>query len=108
MLGGRYPLIVGSGAEVAEYLIDLLDQTGIDGFNLTRTVAPESHHDFIRLVIPELQQRGRYKTEYATGSLRNKLFAQGDHLAASHPADQFRCRTHNNTDTLKIIEEMSA
>jgi hypothetical protein len=35
------------------------------------------------LVIPELQQRGRYKTEYATGSLRNKLFAQGDHLPAS-------------------------
>jgi FMN-dependent oxidoreductase (nitrilotriacetate monooxygenase family) len=108
VLGGRYPLIVGSGAEVAEYLIELLDQTGIDGFNLTRTVAPESHHDFIRLVIPELQQRGRYKTEYATGSLRNKLFAQGDHLAASHPADQFRCRTHNNADDLKIIEEISA
>lgn len=103
-----YPLIVGSGTEVAEYLIELLDQTGIDGFNLTRTVAPESHHDFIRLVIPELQQRGRYKTEYATGSLRNKLFAQGDHLVASHPADQFRCRPHNNTDDLKIIEEISA
>lgn len=108
VLGGRYPLIVGSGAEVAEYLIELLDQTSIDGFNLTRTVAPESHHDFIRLVIPELQQRGRYKTEYATGSLRNKLFAQGDHLAASHPADQFRCRTHNNADERKIIEEISA
>jgi len=103
-----YPLIVGSGTEVAEYLIELLDQTGIDGFNLTRTVAPESHHDFIRLVIPELQQRGRYKTEYATGSLRNKLFAQGNHLAASHPANQFRCRPHNNADDLKIIEEMSA
>ena len=108
VLGGRYPLIVGSGTEVAEYLIELLDQTGIDGFNLTRTVAPESHHDFIRLVIPELQQRERYKTEYATGSLRNKLFAQGDHLAASHPADQFRCRTHNNADDRKIIEEISA
>ena len=50
----------------------------------------------------------RYKTEYATGSLRNKLFAQGDHLAASHPADQFRCRPHNNADDLKIIEEISA
>ncbi len=74
VLGGRYPLIVGSGEEVAEYLIHLLDETDIDGFNLTRTVAPESHHDFIRLVIPELQQRGRYKTAYKTGSLRNKIF----------------------------------
>ena len=42
---------MGSGEEVAEYLIHLLDETDIDGFNLTRTVAPESHHDFIRLVI---------------------------------------------------------
>lgn len=56
---------------VAEQLIQALDETGIDGFNLTRTVAPESHQDFIRLVIPELRRRGRYKTEYASGSLRD-------------------------------------
>lgn len=75
---------MGSGEEVAEYLIHLLDETDIDGFNLTRTVAPESHHDFIRLVIPELQQRGRYKTAYKTGSLRNKIFNRGDHLPEQH------------------------
>ena len=40
VLGGRYPLIVGSGKTVAEKLIQLLDETGVDGFNLTRTVAP--------------------------------------------------------------------
>ncbi|CAB1213738.1 LLM class flavin-dependent oxidoreductase [Acinetobacter bouvetii] len=91
VLGGRYPLIVGSGATVAEKLIQLLDDTGVDGFNLTRTVAPESHQDFIRLVIPELQQRGRYKTAYESGSLRHKLFQQGDRLSADHPVQQFRC-----------------
>ena len=64
VLGGRYPLIVGSGSTVAEKLIQLIDETGIDGFNLTRTVAPESHQDFIQLVIPESQPRGLYKTEY--------------------------------------------
>ncbi len=42
VLGGRYPLIVGSGKTVAEKLIQLLDETGVDGFNLTRTVA-QSH-----------------------------------------------------------------
>ncbi|WP_353142885.1 LLM class flavin-dependent oxidoreductase [Acinetobacter pragensis] len=89
-LGGRYPLIIGSGASVAEQLISLLDETGVDGFNLTRTVAPESHQDFIRLVIPELQQRGRYKTAYTAGSLRNKLFQTGDRLTAQHPAAQYR------------------
>ncbi|EPF74451.1 LLM class flavin-dependent oxidoreductase [Acinetobacter rudis] len=91
LLGGRYPLFIGSGASVAEQLIDFLDETGIDGFNLTRTVTPESHQDFIRLVIPELQQRGRYKTAYDSGSLRHKLFQQGNLLPAQHPVQQFRC-----------------
>lgn len=91
-LGGRYPLFVGSGATVAEQLIELVDATGIDGFNLTRTVSPESHEDFIRLVIPELQQRGRYKTQYQSGSFRNKVFSRGDRLTAEHPADQYRHR----------------
>lgn len=94
-LGGRYPLIVGSGPTVAEKLIQLIDETGIDGFNLTRTVAPESHHDFIRWVIPELQQRGRYKTAYEHGTLRHKLIQHGDHLAVEHPVNQFRYQTSN-------------
>ncbi|OOV80394.1 MULTISPECIES: LLM class flavin-dependent oxidoreductase [unclassified Acinetobacter] len=106
VLGGRYPLFVGSGANVAKQLIDYLDETGIDGFNLTRTVAPESHQDFIRLVIPELQQRGRYKTAYDTGSLRQKLFQQGDHLATTHPAHCYRCPTSETSSqaTLKNVE----
>ena len=105
VLGGRYPLIIGSGAAVAEQLIRWIDETGIDGFNLTRTVAPESHQDFIRYVIPELQQRGRYKTSYSEGSLRHKLFQQGDHLAAHHPVQQFRCLSSNSTPDLTTHSE---
>ena len=108
VLGGRYPLIVGSGATVAEKLIQLIDETGIDGFNLTRTVAPESHHDFIRLVIPELQQRGRYKTAYEHGSLRHKLFNQGDRLSTSHPVQQFRCPSSASTSNSNLKQKQSA
>jgi FMN-dependent oxidoreductase (nitrilotriacetate monooxygenase family) len=105
VLGGRYPLIIGSGAAVAEQLIRWIDETGIDGFNLTRTVAPESHQDFIRYVIPELQQRGRYKTRYSEGSLRHKLFQQGDHLADHHPVQQFRCLSSNSSPDLTTHSE---
>ena len=108
ILGGRYPLIVGSGAIVAEKLIQLMDDTGIDGFNLTRTVAPESHHDFIQWVIPELQQRGRYKTEYENGSLRHKLFQQGDRLSASHPVQQFRCQSTASTSNSNLNQKQTA
>lgn len=105
VLGGRYPLIIGSGAAVAEQLIRWIDETGIDGFNLTRTVAPESHQDFIRYVIPELQQRGRYKTSYSEGSLRHKLFQQGDHLADHHPVQKFRCLSSNSSPDLTTHSE---
>ena len=108
VLGGRYPLIVGSGATVAEKLIQLIDDTGIDGFNLTRTVAPESHHDFIQWVIPELQQRGRYKTKYENGSLRHKLFQQGDRLSASHPVQQFRCQSTASTSNSNLNQKQTA
>ncbi len=105
VLGGRYPLIVGSGATVAEQLIQWIDETGIDGFNLTRTVAPESHQDFIHYVIPELQQRGRYKTSYCEGSLRHKLFQQGDHLAVHHPVQQFRRLSSTSTSDITTHSE---
>ncbi|WP_263262479.1 LLM class flavin-dependent oxidoreductase [Pseudomonas sp. RIT-PI-S] len=89
-LGGRYPALVGGPSSVAEQLLAWIDDTGLDGFNLTRTVTPESYEDFIRWVIPELQSRGRYKTAYSEGSLRHKLFAAGDRLAPSHPGAGYR------------------
>lgn len=90
-LGGRYVTLVGSPEQVAEQLISWIDDTGLDGFNLTRTVTPESFEAFIDLVVPQLQQRGRYKTAYAEGTLREKLFASDHpHLPADHPGATYR------------------
>lgn len=89
-LGGRYPLLVGSAQQVTEQLLRWIDDTGLDGFNLTRTVTPESYADFIDLVIPQLQARGRYKTAYADGALRHKLFGHGPRLPNSHTAAHWR------------------
>ncbi|BAN49864.1 LLM class flavin-dependent oxidoreductase [Metapseudomonas resinovorans] len=88
-LGGRYILLVGSPTQVADELLAWIDETGLDGFNLTRIVTPESYADFIELVIPELQARGAYKTAYAEGSLRHKLFGAGDRLPAEHKGAAF-------------------
>jgi alkanesulfonate monooxygenase SsuD/methylene tetrahydromethanopterin reductase-like flavin-dependent oxidoreductase (luciferase family) len=86
VLGSRQPPIVGAAGRVAEALIDWTEATGVDGFNLSRTVAPECWTDFGRLVVPELQTRGAFKTAHRPGTLRGKLFGQGDRLPASHPA----------------------
>lgn len=89
-LGGRYPAIVGDPSQVADALVSWIDETGIDGFNLSRTVVPESYEHFVDLVVPELQNRGRYKTAYAPGTLRRKLFAEADRLPPRHAAAAFR------------------
>ena len=62
----------------------------MDGFNLTRTVVPESFEDFIDIVVPELQNRGLHKSSYTQGSLRHKLFGKGDRLSDQHPAARWR------------------
>lgn len=88
-MGGRYPLIVGDGESVASEMISWMDEGEIDGFNLTRTVVPESYEDFVDHVVPRLQERGRYKTAYADGTLRKKLFGAGDRLPDRHFARSF-------------------
>jgi FMN-dependent oxidoreductase (nitrilotriacetate monooxygenase family) len=85
VLGSRQPPIVGAAGQVAEALIAWTEAAGVDGFNLSRTVAPECWSDFGRLVVPELQSRGAFKTTRTPGTLRDKLFGRA-RLPASHPA----------------------
>ena len=90
-LGGRYITLIGSVEQVADELESWIAETGLDGFNLTRIVTPESYVDFIDLVIPELQRRGSYKTAYDNGSLREKLFPEGGaRLPSRHVGASYR------------------
>lgn len=89
-LGSRYKTIVGDPQQVADALTTWIDEGEIDGFNLTRIVVPETWEDFASHIVPELQNRGRYRTAYEGGSLRHQLFGQGDRLSTQHPAAQWR------------------
>ncbi|MDF2497980.1 LLM class flavin-dependent oxidoreductase [Arthrobacter koreensis] len=89
-IGGLGPRLVGSGAEVAEELIRWVEETDVDGFNLAYAVTPGTFEDVVEYVVPELQKRGAYPTEYAPGTLRNKLFGAGDKLPEDHRGAKFR------------------
>lgn len=86
---GREPFIVGSPSQVCDELISWVDDVGIDGINLTRTIEPRGLDAFVDLVVPELQNRGRYKTAYAPGTLREKM-GSGPRLAENHYGARFR------------------
>lgn len=89
-LGSRYPVLSGDASQVADQLQSWVAETGVDGFNLTRTVVPECHEAFVDLVVPALQDRGAYKTVYEPGSLRHKLHGEEDRLPDRHAAAAFR------------------
>jgi FMN-dependent oxidoreductase (nitrilotriacetate monooxygenase family) len=90
-LGGRGPVIVGSYQDVADEFEAWVRETDVDGFNLAYALTPETFVDVVDLVVPELQRRGLYKTEYAAGTLREKLYGPGRaRLPESHPAARVR------------------
>jgi long-chain alkane monooxygenase len=91
-VSGGGPLFVGSPGHIADELERWMDEAEIDGFNIADPVPPVTLRDFVELVVPELQRRGRVWTEYEGRSLRASLLGPGpwrgrvrdDHPAAAH------------------------
>ena len=88
--GGAAPLAIGSPETVADQIEAWIDESGADGLNLSHIVTPESYADFADLVVPELQKRGRYRTSYDEGTLRQKFFGEGDRLPERHRGAGYR------------------
>jgi len=89
VLGSRQTPWVGSADSIAGQMIAWSEETGIGGFNLSRTVVPECFDDVVDLLVPILQERGAYKTAYRDGTYREKLFGHAK-LPQSHTAAQYR------------------
>lgn len=80
------PTFLGSGAEVAEEIIRWIDAGASDGFILGFAVQAEGLEDFVTLVVPELQARGRFNRDLPGQTLRDHLglpFKASRHLAPS-------------------------
>ncbi len=81
--------IVGTPEQIADRLADW-QAAGVDGINLVNAEIPTSYEEFVDHVIPVLQQRGLAQREYAEGTLRHKLFGDGDRLPERHYATRYR------------------
>jgi len=85
-VGGAGPVLVGSPAKIVDEMEHRMEITGVDGFNLAYTILPDAFGDFVDMIVPEMQRRGRYKTAYKPGTLREKLFGGAPRLIDPHPA----------------------
>ena len=70
--------VVGGPVELADYFEEWFTTPACDGFVIAGTHMPGAFEDFVDLVVPELQRRGLFRTEYSGDTLR-------DHLGLSQP-----------------------
>jgi FMN-dependent oxidoreductase (nitrilotriacetate monooxygenase family) len=67
--------LVGSPEQVADQLEDLFERSTVDGFVVDGPVRPGSMEDFCRMVVPILQERGLFRSDYPGTTFRDTLQA---------------------------------
>lgn len=70
---GSVPLVAGTPKQVADQLEAWFVAGAADGFNLMFPLLPDDWMNFMQTVVPELQRRGLFRTEYEPGTLRDRL-----------------------------------
>lgn len=68
-----HQLIVGTAEDIVDRMQEWVDAGAADGFNIGPQTLPGGLADFVDIVVPELQRRGIYRTEYAGTTLRENL-----------------------------------
>lgn len=69
---GEFPVFVGTPKSVADQFEEWFG-TACDGFVVAAGHVPGAYEDFARLVVPELQRRGRFRRDYRGSTLRENL-----------------------------------
>ncbi|QKZ07386.1 LLM class flavin-dependent oxidoreductase [Pseudomonas eucalypticola] len=69
---GHYSLI-GTPVQIADQLQEWFEQGAADGFNVLVPHLPGGLEDFADYIVPELQRRGLFRTEYEGSTLRENL-----------------------------------
>jgi FMN-dependent oxidoreductase (nitrilotriacetate monooxygenase family) len=65
--------LVGTPEQIADAIQEWFDNGAADGFNIMPPILPTGLTDFIDQVVPILQRRGLFRTEYEGSTLRENL-----------------------------------
>ena len=64
---------IGSPSDIADVMERWIKEEAADGFNIVPAVLPSGIDEFVELVIPELQRRKLFRTDYEGATLRENL-----------------------------------
>jgi alkanesulfonate monooxygenase len=85
--GARAKLVmVGTPESLADRMEQWFVEEAADGFNVMPPYLPGALDEFVELVIPELQRRGLFRTDYTGRTLR-------EHLGLPRPPSRYASRT---------------
>ena len=77
--------VVGTPADVADVMQRWFEGGACDGFNILAPFHPVGLAEFVDGVVPELQRRGIFRTDYSGATLRDHLaLPRPDHVAVHH------------------------
>jgi FMN-dependent oxidoreductase (nitrilotriacetate monooxygenase family) len=83
--GRGHHIVLGTPVEIADRMQQWFDGRAADGFNVMPPFFPEGLEDFTQLVVPILQERGLFRTDYSGSTLRDHLGLNRPTLVAPHP-----------------------
>ena len=86
--GGGHREIVGTPEQVADDIERWFQAGAADGFNLMPGLLPSGLQDFVDQVVPLLQKRGIFRTDYEGRTLREHLGLPRPRGPSSHRPDQ--------------------
>ncbi|MHB0704193.1 LLM class flavin-dependent oxidoreductase [Roseomonas mucosa] len=66
-------ILIGTAKQIADEMEAWVEAEAADGFNICPAALPVGLEDFAAQVVPELQRRGMFRTEYASRTLRGNL-----------------------------------
>ncbi|MBM9508215.1 NtaA/DmoA family FMN-dependent monooxygenase [Actinacidiphila acididurans] len=72
-VSSRRPPFVGTAGQIADEWTHYVRTRAADGFNIVPHLLPSSLTDIVDKVVPELQERGAYRTAYEGTTLREHL-----------------------------------
>ena len=65
--------LIGTAEQVVDQLQQWFENEAADGFNVLPPTTPAGLDDFVDLIVPELQRRGLFRTQYEGSTLRENL-----------------------------------
>lgn len=71
--GRGHRVVIGTPADIVDEMEDWKAQKAADGYNIIPSHLPDGIDDFVEFVVPEMQRRGVYRTEYEGTTLRSNL-----------------------------------